>query len=116
MRIGRDRDRTDESETMLVEEIHAAGMVLHRLVEADMAIGERLAVEEITELAGADRLDVARGPAVLLVVALRHDKALRDDCSKRTVDPVPDQDGADVVEIVGDGAERLRPSRRFRRG
>lgn len=116
MRVRRDRNRADEAEAMLVKELHAAGMVLHRLVEADVPVGEWLAVEEIAQLLGADRLDIAGGPAVLLLVALGFRQSLGDDGSERSVRSVPDQDGADVVKIVGDRAERLWPARRFGRG
>src|ERR1700756_3542186 len=79
MRIGRDRDRSDKTQAMLVKELHAAGMFLHRLVKADMTIGKWLAAEEVAQLLRADGLDVARCPAVGLVVLLRCCKRFGDD-------------------------------------
>src|ERR1700739_2074575 len=116
MRIGRDRDRSDKTQAMLVKELHAAGMFLHRLVKADMTIGKWLAAEEVAQLLRAEGLDVARCPAVGLVVLLRCCKRFGDDGSERPIIAVPNQDGADVVEIVSDGTERTRPLLRLGRG
>jgi hypothetical protein len=116
MGIRRDRNGADIAQAMLVEEFHAAGMLPHRLVKADMTIGKRLAAEEIAELLRADGLDVSRRPAIGLVVELRRRKRFRDDGPERPVIAMPDQDGADITEIVGDGAKPTRPVLRLRRG